>query len=241
MADHTATVRRRCPRMVCAVAAVEMATGSRRCNRRTSAGGRPSASRTRGRRSGRRRGCCARSARRAPGRSCSRRRQAPVGRDVEPVDFAAQPHAVHHGLDAELDRHRRAPRRDPPARSNCRRAPWHRPGTRPLRRRATQLRELLVALQLVPGPFELGIGGVARGAPGGWCQKRPSNAACTSVPLTAGGDGGSGRCSIWENPNAIAQLVKAATLEGVRVRGRSSAMTRGYGGVQTGTGMLRRR
>ena len=42
IAFHTAEVRRCCPRMVWGVATAEMATGSRRCKRRTSTGARPS-------------------------------------------------------------------------------------------------------------------------------------------------------------------------------------------------------
>src|ERR1700689_5689631 len=67
-------------------------------------------------------------------------------------------------------------------------------------------------------------------APGEWFQKRPSSAACTSVPLTAWGEGGSGLCSICEKRKASGQLVKAATFDGLNVRGRSSAMPSGYGG-----------
>ena len=60
----------------------------------------------------------------------------------------------------------------------------------------------------------------------------PSRAECTNVPLTAWGDGGSGRCSITVNRKANGQLVKAVTLQGVKVRGRASAMAPGYDQVQ---------
>ena len=88
-----------------------------------------------------------------------------------------------------------------------------------------ELDELLVVLELAPssGPARRAAAAGVR-APGGWCQNSPSSAACTRVPLTAWGDGGSGRCSIWEKRKASGQLVKAATFDGLRVRGRSSAM-----------------
>ena len=77
--------------------------------------------------------------------------------------------------------------------------------------------------------------------PGAWCQKRPSNAACTSVPFTACGDGGSGLRSICEKRKASGQLVKAATFDGLNVRGRSSAMLSGYDRVATQPHILPRR
>ena len=83
--------------------------------------------------------------------------------------------------------------------------------------------------------------GNGRARPGEWCQNRPSSAACTSVPLTACGDGGSGRRSICEKRKASGQLVKAATFDGLNVRGRSSAMLSGYDGVATRLHILPRR
>src|SRR6516165_10317576 len=70
-------------------------------------------------------------------------------------------------------------------------------------------------------------------APAGWCQNRRSSAAWTSVPFTAGGDGGSGSRSIWEKRNASGQLVNELTLEGLRVRGGLSAIASDYGGAAT--------
>src|SRR3984957_18957055 len=78
-------------------------------------------------------------------------------------------------------------------------------------------------------------------AAGEWFQNSPSRAACTNVPLTAWGDGGSGRCSICEKRKASGQLVKATTFDGLNVRGRSSAMPSGYGGVVTRRHILPRR
>ena len=88
-----------------------------------------------------------------------------------------------------------------------------------------ELHVLVVVLELLPAAFQLGVRGGRRPRPGGWRQKSPSSAVCTRVPLTAWGEGGSGRRSICENRKASGQLVKATTFDGLSVRGRSSAIT----------------
>ena len=151
--------------------------------------------------------------------------QVAVGRHVEPVDDAAQAHAVDHGLDAQLNPHR--PRLVGVLQAEVvvdQRAGVGQEGVG-LVRSERQLHVLLVVLELVPAARRARPAAAAGvRAPGEWCQKSPSSAACTRVPLTAWGDGGSGRCSICEKRKASGQLVKATTFDGLRVRGRSSAI-----------------
>ena len=56
-------------------------------------------------------------------------------------------------------------------------------------------------------------------------QKSSSRARWTSVPLVAGGDGGSGSRSMAENRNASAQSLNDATFEGESELGSGRAIT----------------
>src|SRR4051812_31159269 len=62
----------------------------------------------------------------------------------------------------------------------------------------------------------------------GGSQNSSSSARWTSVPLTAGTDGGSGRWSMAENRNANAQSLNVDTLEGDNEDGSCRAMRASY-------------
>ena len=182
-------------------------------------------SRRAGRRSAPRPGCRARSARRGPARSCSRRRSGsrPARRSSRSMmPRRRMPSTIVSTPELHPDRTGRG--RDPPTGSSCRRGSARRPGRpRPRRRSSSSCTNSSSSCSARQARSSSAAAAAGLRPPGGWCQKRPSSAACTRVPLTEWGDGGSGRRSIWENRKASGQLVKAVTFDGVKVRGGSSA------------------
>jgi len=123
-------------------------------------------------------------------------RQRPVGADVEAVDDPAQPQAVVFDFDAELHAdglYRRGVFQTEVVVDELVGVGQEGGG---LVGAETELNELGVLPEFGPGVGQLVSGRRSRAARLAWFQKRPSRAECTSVPLTACGDGGSGRCSI---------------------------------------------